>query len=55
MEINRQMKRKLKDKRIQKIKAEAEAKIGRSITDEEFMSGLYLALQQAERRKKKYV
>ena len=55
MEINRPLRRLLKDKRIQKLKAEAEKKVGREIADEEFLQGFYFALQQSERSKKKHV
>jgi len=55
MEINRRLRRLLNDKRIQKIKADAEKKIGREINDEEFLQGFYFALQQVERRKGKHV
>lgn len=55
MEINRDLRRLLNDKKIQKIKAEAEKKLGREIGDEDFLQGFYFALQQAERSKKKHV
>ena len=55
MELNRDLKRLLKSKKIQKIKVQAEQKVGRPISDDEFLQGFYLALQQAERSKKKYV
>lgn len=55
MEINRDLRRLINDKKIQKIKAEAEKKIGREISDEDFLQGFYFALQQAERSKKKHV
>lgn len=55
MELNREIKRLLQDKRIKKLRVLAEAKVGRPISDEEFVKGFYYALQEAERRRKKYV
>lgn len=55
MIINRMLRRLLKDKRIQKLKIEAEKKVGRELTEEEFFQGFYLALQQAERSKRYHV
>lgn len=51
--MNRLVRRVLKHKKIQELKKQAEVKVGRPLTDEEFAEGFYLALNQYEERSKK--